>query len=66
VTLDVLIGQYERLRRELLEARAMPVRHLSRVERVAEELLATQRAIAELHSFDEQTHDPLPPFSITR
>jgi len=66
VTLDALIGQYERLRRELLEARAMPTRHLARTERLAEELLATQRAIADLQADDEQTCEALPSFSITR
>lgn len=59
MTLEQLTGKHERLRQELADAYSAPSWRVGRIDRIAEELAATERALASHRSRDEPTDDPL-------
>ena len=62
-----LLERYAALRHALQEAHLAPARlGAERIERLAEELTAVERAIARSQSPDEQTSETFPAFRFTR
>jgi hypothetical protein len=59
LTLEQLSGMHARLRQELADAHAASADGLGRMDRIAEDLAAVERALARHRSRDEQTDDPM-------
>lgn len=59
MTLEQLTGKHARLRLELAEANSAPAWRVGRIDRIAEELAETERAMASSQPLDEQTDGPL-------
>jgi hypothetical protein len=57
--LEQLIGRYSRLKHELAVAYRQQPWQSGRIDRLADELSATEREIAALQPADEQWGDPL-------
>lgn len=49
-----LTGKYHRLRNELEEAYSAPAWNRPRIDRIADEIVATERALSTLHPHDEE------------
>ncbi|MET0349113.1 MAG: hypothetical protein ABW067_04935 [Rhizobacter sp.] len=49
-----LTGKYHRLRGELEEAYSAPAWNRPKIDRIADEIVATERALATLHPHDEE------------
>lgn len=64
MTLDQLAGKHARLRQELADAYAAPAWRVGRIDRIAEELAAVERAMATGQPYDEQTDDPMFGFGV--
>lgn len=60
MTLDQLAGLHARLRLELAQAASMPHWRAGRIDRLAEELVETERRMSAFGPLDEQTEDPFP------
>ena len=60
MNLEQLIGKYQRLRDELAQAYGEPVWNMSRINRLSDEIVATERAMAQSLPVDEQTNDLIP------
>ena len=58
--LEQLMGRYFRLKQELSIAYKAKPWHGARIDRLADDLAATERDIAALQPLDEQCNDPLP------
>ncbi len=58
--LEQLIGKYQRLRDELAQAYRDPAWDTSHIDRLSEEIVATERALAKAQPLDEQTNDLIP------
>jgi len=59
MTPEQLSGKHARLRQELAEAYSASMWRAGRIDRIAEELVETERAMASSQPPDEQTDDPL-------
>ena len=57
---EQLIGKYQRLRDELAQAYSDPVWNTSRINRLSDDIVATERAMAKSLPMDEQTNDLIP------
>ena len=57
--LEQLMGRYFRLKQELASAYREQPWHGARVDRLADDLAATERQIAALQPFDEQCGEPM-------
>ena len=57
--LEQLTGRYYRLKQELLLAYREQPGHGPRIDRLADDLIATEREIASLQPLDEQCGDPM-------
>ena len=64
MTPEQLTGKHARLRQELAEAHSEPAWRAGRIDRIADELAETERALATQQPSDEQTEDPLFGFGI--
>ena len=64
MTLEQLTGKHARLRHELALAYAAPDWGTGRIDRLAEELADTERALANNQPPDEQTEDPMFGFGV--
>ena len=64
MTPEQLTGKHARLRQELAEAYSAPAWRVGRIDRIAEELAETERAMASGQPLDEQTDSPLFGFGI--
>ena len=62
--LEQLIGRYSRLRQELSTAYRQQPWQSSRIDRLADDLAATERQIAALRPADEQAGEGMPGFAI--
>lgn len=62
--LEQLMGRYFRLKQELSMAYRQQPWHSARVDRLADDLAATEREIAALQPSDEQCGDPVMGFAI--
>jgi len=54
-----LTGKYRRLRLELEEAYAAPAWNRARIDHIADEIAATERALASVLPHDEEPQAPL-------
>jgi len=59
MTPEQLTGKHARLRQELADAYSALTWRAGRIDRIAEELVETERAMASNQPTDEQTDDPL-------
>jgi hypothetical protein len=59
ITPEQLTGKHARLRQELAEACLAPASRAGRIDRIAEELAQTERAMANTQPVDEQTDNPM-------
>jgi len=59
MTPEQLTGKHARLRLELAEAHSAPAWRAGRIDRIADELAETERALARSQPADEQTEDSL-------
>jgi hypothetical protein len=59
MTPEQLTGKHARLRQELAEAYSAPAWRVGRIDRIAEELAETERAMTSAHPTDEQTDNSL-------
>jgi hypothetical protein len=59
MTPEQLTGKHARLRQELADANSASTWGAGRIDRIAEELVETERAMASNQPPDEQTDDPL-------
>lgn len=59
MTPEQLTGKHARLRLELAEAYLAPAWRLGRIDRIAEELAETERAMVSSQPLHEQTDGPL-------
>lgn len=53
------MGKYRRLRDELAQAYVDPAWDASHINRLSDEIVATERAIAKAQPRDEHTNDPI-------
>ena len=58
--LDQLIGKYQRLRDELAQAYRDPAWDTSHINRLSDEIVATEREMVKAQPMDEQTDDMIP------
>ncbi len=58
--LEQLIGKYQRLRGELAHAYRKPASDTRHINRLSNEIVATERAMARAQPRDGQTNDPIP------
>ena len=59
MTPEQLTGKHARLRQELAQACSAPAWRAGRIDRIAEELAETERAMASAQPLDEQTDNAL-------
>jgi hypothetical protein len=64
MTPEQLTGKHARLRQELAEAYLAPAWRAGRIDRIAEELVETERAMAVNQAPDEQTDNSLFGFGV--
>ena len=64
MTLDQLMGRYFRVKQELAVAHRQQPWHGSRINRLADDLTATEREIAAMQPADEQCGDPMFGFAL--
>ena len=62
MNLEQLLGKYSRLRAELSAAYQAPVWDTQHINRLSDEIAATENALARAQPLDEQTSDSLPGF----
>lgn len=62
--LEQLMGRYFRLKQELSVAYRQQPWHSARIDRLADDLSATEREIAALQPSDEQCGDPMLGFAL--
>lgn len=64
MTPEQLTGKHARLRQELADAYSASAWRAGRIDRIADELAETERALATGQPCDEQTEDPLFGFGV--
>ena len=64
MTPEQLTGKHARLRQELADAYSESAWRAGRIDRIADELAQTERALAGHQPSDEQTQDPLFGFGV--
>ena len=64
MTPEQLTGKHARLRQELADAYSSSAWRAGRIDRIADELAETERALATNQPCDEQTQDPLFGFGV--
>ena len=62
--LEQLMGRYFRLKQELAQAYREQPWHGARIDRLADDVTATEREIAALQPADEQCGDPMLGFAL--